>query len=115
MKKHIRKFISSQSKYQRDKKISLLKPFFHPEKMVLDVGVWSNFPEPNPSENWLEKKYSQDVQIVAVGLDDMRDFKKNTPMLFVFRPVAALSLLKKMLLLLVFLMLCLSMLKYKVN
>ena len=75
----IRTYIAEQSKYQREQKISHLREFFTPDNLMLDIGVWCKMPEPNPSENWLEKQHSQDVTIIAVGLENMSAFKKKYP------------------------------------
>ena len=68
-----------------------LSPGFRTEKLkpalvalesgcrVLDVGAWCAFPEPNPSENWLEKHAVGKGRVLAVGLEDMRDFRRAYP------------------------------------
>jgi hypothetical protein len=79
MKKLIYKFVARQSKFMRENKFAYIKAFLDSENTILDVGVWCNMPEPNPSENWLEKQYSEKVRIIAVGLNDMREFRKKYP------------------------------------
>jgi len=77
-----RPFISQKSKELRDKKIHILFDCIQPENFILDVGVWCRMPEPNPSENWFEKKYNTSCKIVAVGLHNMRDFHYAYPGIF---------------------------------
>lgn len=77
MKKILFGFIAKQSKSLRQNKIAYIKPFFDSKNMILDVGVWCNIPEPNPSENWLEKQYSEKTKIITVGLNDMKEFRKK--------------------------------------
>jgi hypothetical protein len=66
--------IQSLSKGQRQKKITLISDDILSGKKVLDIGVWCKFPEPNPSENWLEKCFSEASNIYALGLDPLFDF-----------------------------------------
>jgi hypothetical protein len=68
-------FIAQHSKSLRDGKIGHLLEFLKPDSLILDVGVWDRMPEPNPSENWLEKRYAGKVQIITVGLGDMHAFR----------------------------------------
>jgi len=82
MKKILYQFIARQSKTMRQNKLTYIEPFFDSKNMILDVGVWCDMPEPNPSENWLEKQYSEKTKIVAVGLNDMREFHKKYPKIF---------------------------------
>jgi ubiquinone/menaquinone biosynthesis C-methylase UbiE len=79
MKRLLNDYIARYSMTQRDSKISLLSNFLSKEDFVLDVGVWSDMPEPNPSENWLEKKYGNRAKIIAIGLHDMRKFREKYP------------------------------------
>ena len=82
MRKMFYKFIAQQSKLMRQNKITYIAPFFDAKNMILDVGVWCNMPEPNPSENWLEKQHGGEVKIIAVGLNDMQEFHKKYPKVF---------------------------------
>lgn len=75
----MRAFIAERSKSMREEKLEHLREFFAPGNLVLDVGVWGRMPEPNPSENWLEKRHSDEARIVAVGLEDLRAFRKKYP------------------------------------
>lgn len=67
------------SKYQRTKKLELLKYEIESGKTILDVGVWCKMPEPNPSENWLKKSYPEEKNILALGLDEMTAFHLKYP------------------------------------
>ena len=82
MKKILYRLIAKQSKSLRENKIAYIKSFFSSKNTVLDVGVWCKMPEPNPSENWLEKQYSDKVRIIAVGLHDMKGFHEKYPRVF---------------------------------
>lgn len=79
MKNWLSNFIAKRSKSLREGKIEQIRSFLKHDSFTLDVGVWCKMPEPNPSENWLEKKYAHNTQIVAVGLDNMNEFKKKYP------------------------------------
>jgi len=47
--------------------------------VVLDIGVWCSMPEPHPAENWVEKSGLGHGKLIAVGLEDMKAFKKKYP------------------------------------
>ena len=79
MRNWLRAFIAERSKSLREGKLEHLREFFAPDNLILDVGVWCHMPEPNPSENWLEKRHGGETQIIAVGLEDLRGFHKKYP------------------------------------
>jgi hypothetical protein len=79
MRKAIISIIQELSKSQRELKIRLLEEDLRSGAYVVDVGVWCKMPETNPSENWLEKKYGGHAKIIAVGLDNLIDFRKKYP------------------------------------
>lgn len=64
---------------QRQRKIELITNDINAGKLVIDVGVWCRMPEPNPSENWLEKKFGEKNRIMALGIDDMKGFNNKYP------------------------------------
>lgn len=79
MHKTINLIIQELSKPQREQKIHLLEEDLSSGSWLVDCGVWCKMPEPNPSENWLEKQYGAHAKIIAVGLDNLIDFKKKYP------------------------------------
>lgn len=79
MIKFIKKFLHQKSFQLRHQKYVETFQSLLDGCSVIDVGVWSNFPEPNPSENWLEKQCGANGKIIAVGLDDMRQFRQKYP------------------------------------
>jgi ubiquinone/menaquinone biosynthesis C-methylase UbiE len=79
MRKTINRFTQSLSKLQRQNKIRLIESDILQGKRIIDVGVWCKVPEPNPSENWLEKVHGKTGQIIAVGLENMLEFKEKYP------------------------------------
>jgi hypothetical protein len=63
----------------REARLAFLLDALRDGRTVLDVGVWTRQPEPNPGENWLEKHAPEGARLVAVGLEDMRAFRRAYP------------------------------------
>lgn len=79
MNKFLLSILQKLSKSQREQKIRLFSDAIQNHALILDIGVWCTMPEPNPSENWLEKQYGQQARIIAVGLEDMAGFQQKYP------------------------------------
>lgn len=75
----INTWVRKQSPRMRARKLQWLADALADGATVLDVGVWSDFPEPHPGENWLEKQPAGKGQLFALGTCDMRAFKEKYP------------------------------------
>lgn len=75
----IRVYLNKISAYLRHSKLEPIKQALQSGSFVIDIGVWTSMPEPHPAENWLEKQGVGQGKLIAVGLDDMGQFKKKYP------------------------------------
>jgi len=73
----LKRWIEEASKNFRTQKFQGIHHDLEKGMMVLDIGVWSKFPEPHSSENWLEKQKTGKGLLIAVGLEPMQDFAKK--------------------------------------
>ncbi len=64
---------------QREMKLAQALEALRRGAVVLDVGVWTRVPDPHASENWLEKQHVAHRRLIAVGLEDMTDFRAKYP------------------------------------
>jgi hypothetical protein len=72
-----KRLIEEVSKKFRSKKFQKIHHDLKQGMVVLDIGVWANFPEPHSSENWLEKQNPGSGFIIAIGLENMTEFNKK--------------------------------------
>ena len=80
----LRTLFNRMSRYLRQKKWERLAEVLLSDSRltISDVGVWCRFPEPHPAENWLEKQDFTRGNLIAVGLENMEDFKLKYPDVF---------------------------------
>lgn len=75
----LNKLVRGKSPLLRAQKLQPIIEALQAGATVLDVGVKSQMPEPNPSENWLEKQDPGKGKIIAISLDDMSAFRRKYP------------------------------------
>lgn len=78
-KRLVEPMISKLSYELRSQKLQETIDVLQQGGVVLDVGAWVKFPEPNPQENWLEKQNPMKGTLIAVGIENMEAFKNKYP------------------------------------
>ena len=59
-----KRWVEAASKKFRTQKFQGIHHDLKQGMMVLDIGVWSKFLEPNSSENWLEKQKKRKGSVI---------------------------------------------------